>query len=479
MDMLGNIIPSIPPKNKIWRKVKMRKNLCLIVVAIAILSMISVYPVQAITMLDQEYLSALAMNTDTMDFMSISGDATSYLDDSSYLVTFDGHVISGCLLGAVEVIMSHPITDLSWEKVWDTIGTENMTITAGGIGSILVNFQMFGIAEWTLDVSTSFDSEETSVEVGIYAWTYISGSAFDYDDCELSLPQYTLSIWASSGGTTDPAPGTYNDYGESVTVKATAYSGYYFNYWLLDGFMRYINPITVTMDSDHDLEAHFAELTLTISASTGGTTDPAPGTYTYDYCESVTVKATAYGPYYVFDYWLLNGLLSYRNPITVTMWSEYTLKAYFEYTGWVPRPCPTLFAWNGSNYVDYGVIEIHNPTGEDVVREVPIQAEDVDITNNKAKFRLREGWEGLEFSESVIDQVELYAINEDGKQKRCPLLSAEHSRLGDVQEYIVSSDDVKAQILLLETIDLTFKVPEDVQGFTFVIEGCNIIKWDP
>lgn len=139
-------------------------------------------------------------------------------------------------------------------------------------------------------------------------------------------------------------------------------------------------------------------------------------------------------------------------------------------------PCPTLYAWNGNDYVDYGVIDIHNPSGEDVVREVPIQAEDVDITNNKAKFRLREGWEGLEFSESVIDQVRLYAINEDGKQKRCPLLNTEHSRLGDVQKFIVASDDVKVQILLLETIDLTFKVSEDVQGYTFVIEGNNIIK---
>jgi len=32
-------------------------------------------------------------------------------------------------------------------------------------------------------------------------------------------------------------------------------------------------------------------------------------------------------------------------------------------------PCPTLFVWNGENYVDYGVIDIHNPNGEDVIRE--------------------------------------------------------------------------------------------------------------
>jgi len=213
---------------------------------------------------------------------------------------------------------------------------------------------------------------------------------------------------------------------------------------------------------------------LSISASSGGTTYPAPGTYTYSYGSSVTVTAQGYSRY-IFDYWILDGATKYGNEITVTMDSDHDLTAYFEYIGYVGG-CPTLFVWDGSGYVDYGVIDIHNPTGEDVVREVPVQAEDVGISNYKATFRLREGWEGLNFSESVIDQVKLYAINEDGKLKLCPLLSATHSRLGDVREYVVSSDDVKVQTLLLETIDLTFKVREDFQGFVFVIEGCNLSK---
>ena len=73
-----------------------------------------------------------------------------------------------------------------------------------------------------------------------------------------------------------------------------------------------------------------------------------------------------------------------------------------------------MFVWNGSEYVDYGVIDIHNPTGEDVTREVPIQKEDVSLSNYKAKFKLREGWLGLNFSESVIDQVKLYAVDNYG-----------------------------------------------------------------
>jgi hypothetical protein len=142
-------------------------------------------------------------------------------------------------------------------------------------------------------------------------------------------------------------------------------------------------------------------------------------------------------------------------------------------------PCPTLFAWNGSVWVNYGVIDIHNPTGEDVVREVPILKEDVGMSSYKAVFRLREGWPGLNFSESVIDHAKLYAVDSQGNRYLCPLVKAEHSRLGNVLPQLIASDDIKTQILLLETIDLTFIMPyptSQIQSYIFVIEGCNMLK---
>jgi len=139
--------------------------------------------------------------------------------------------------------------------------------------------------------------------------------------------------------------------------------------------------------------------------------------------------------------------------------------------------CPTLFVWNGTAYVDYGVIDIHNPTGEDVIREVPILKEDVGISNYRTVFRLREGWIGLNFSESVIDQVKLYAVDRYGNRHLCPLISATHSRLGNILLKLLASDDYRVQTLLLETIDLTFSIPyQNIQSFTFIIEGCNIYK---
>jgi hypothetical protein len=139
--------------------------------------------------------------------------------------------------------------------------------------------------------------------------------------------------------------------------------------------------------------------------------------------------------------------------------------------------CPTLFVWNGTRYVDYGVLSIHNPSGEDIVRTTPIAVQDVAVNNYQATFRLREGWPGLNCSESAIDQVELYAVDSYGNRYLCPLINATHSRLGNVWLKLLFSDDWKTQTLLFDTIDLTFIVPyPNIQCYVFVIEGCNQLK---
>jgi hypothetical protein len=102
---------------------------------------------------------------------------------------------------------------------------------------------------------------------GIQVWAKVSlppNNPFDVLDIWVG-PIYlrihrshALSISATSGGNTEPYPGTYHYYeGTSVTVTAFAYSGYTFDHWLLDGSIYYQNPITVTMNSDHNLKAYF------------------------------------------------------------------------------------------------------------------------------------------------------------------------------------------------------------------------------
>lgn len=71
------------------------------------------------------------------------------------------------------------------------------------------------------------------------------------------IQQYTLTIEAGSGGTTDPSPGTYtHDSGTSETIKAIPNTGYQFSNWSGDASGT-ANPITVTMDSDKSIKANF------------------------------------------------------------------------------------------------------------------------------------------------------------------------------------------------------------------------------
>jgi hypothetical protein len=77
--------------------------------------------------------------------------------------------------------------------------------------------------------------------------------------------QYQLSINATTGGTTDPPPGSHWYYsGQSVSVTALANSGYAFSNWLLDGGNAgSASPLTVTMSSAHTLTGNYVFFTST------------------------------------------------------------------------------------------------------------------------------------------------------------------------------------------------------------------------
>jgi len=69
--------------------------------------------------------------------------------------------------------------------------------------------------------------------------------------------QPILTISATTGGTTDPSPGTYtHDSGIQVSVQAIPNSGYQFSGWSGD-VSGMTNPITITMDSDKSVIANF------------------------------------------------------------------------------------------------------------------------------------------------------------------------------------------------------------------------------
>ena len=111
-----------------------------------------------------------------------------------------------------------------------------------------------------------------------------------------SLSMRELTVEAAYGGTTDPAPGSYDyDYGTEVTITAIPDDNYRFSEWIGDvpAGCENDNPVTITMDSDKTITANFIrQYTLTVAAGNGGTTDSAPGSYTYDSGTQVSITAT-------------------------------------------------------------------------------------------------------------------------------------------------------------------------------------------
>jgi hypothetical protein len=169
-------------------------------------------------------------------------------------------------------------------------------------------------------------------------------------------PQFRLTISAGSGGTTSPQPGDHwYTAGTPVQVNANPNSGYDFNRWLLDGNPYYQNPITVTMNNHHTLQASFTQGTYDISTAaayiyngrfnpfevpfyidgeevgtTGSTYQVSPGYHTF------AVPGVAYawpggggyaGGAIVFLGWYWIGT---DNPIGITVEQDMSLGAIYE-----------------------------------------------------------------------------------------------------------------------------------------------------
>ncbi|MBA7714211.1 hypothetical protein ES703_123228 [subsurface metagenome] len=76
---------------------------------------------------------------------------------------------------------------------------------------------------------------------------------------EYTIPQKTLTITSTVGGTTDPSPDSYDhNKGANVSVLAIPDSRYVFDRWELDGVdAGDDNPIIVPMDEDYTIHAVF------------------------------------------------------------------------------------------------------------------------------------------------------------------------------------------------------------------------------
>lgn len=156
---------------------------------------------------------------------------------------------------------AYDVTDAGYDDLWAT------SYWGGGIGNFSSPSRQycFNMIRWIQKRTNP------SSYYGIKIWAQVSldhpyNNPYDVDmiwvgPIHLKIHRsHKLSISTTSGGNTEPLPGSYHyKEGTSVTVAAYAYSGYDFEYWLLDGTIKYGNPITVTMNFDHDLTACFEE----------------------------------------------------------------------------------------------------------------------------------------------------------------------------------------------------------------------------
>jgi hypothetical protein len=108
-----------------------------------------------------------------------------------------------------------------------------------------------------------------------------------------------------------------------------------------------ISSISVLMDNNHTATAHYTQVimyTLTIITTTGGSTNPQPGTYYYPAGSTVQVTAIP-NARYIFNHWELNGIdVSSASSYMVLMSGNQTLKAVFSLVpaGWF---VPEWFYW--------------------------------------------------------------------------------------------------------------------------------------
>jgi hypothetical protein len=165
--------------------------------------------------------------------------------------------------------------------------------------------------------------------------------------------EYSLDISAGYGGTTNPSPDTYY-YVEDSEVQVQAYATeqyYYFDHWNLDGGYYSNNPtVTVTMNTNHDLDAVFTydpppppEHDLTVlcydqynnpgyvslyidSEYMGLTMD----TYSVEEGQRTLQVPDQVGDHYFYA-WYYDGDYHYNNPITVSVYADKTVTACYLY----------------------------------------------------------------------------------------------------------------------------------------------------
>lgn len=140
--------------------------------------------------------------------------------------------------------------------------------------------------------------------------------------------------------------------------------------------------------------------------------------------------------------------------------------------------CPNLLVWNGTNFVDEGVLPIHNVDNldADIIYSHLLKTIPKTSMNHYYLLKLSEIALGYNDSHSYIDHVSLQVLDTVGIPRDFQLVVAWHSRLGNVLLELSLSDDIWTETYKGDEIILVFWMrwkPEAASGFVFQIEGRN------
>lgn len=186
------------------------------------------------------------------------------------------------------------------------------------------------------------------------------------------------------------------------------------------------------------------------------------------------------GWFYVFYDWKNIGLKGDRD-ITVSLFSDMTITARYANStpggggggggGCLPWEChyeawsPTLFVWNGSNYVKEAIFHLHGDSDITVWHDIEFLVPE----RGHYLLSLRE----LNQSVSYIDYVKLYAVDTNGNMYPIHLTHAVHNESGNVKQLLKFDDNQRVNLAPSQTIDLKFETPEieNIAYFIFEIQG--------
>jgi hypothetical protein len=194
--------------------------------------------------------------------------------------------------------------------------------------------------------------------------------------------------------------------------------------------------------------------------------------YDYDGCNPSTgdCKVTPFTDFcssdYVIEYFVSGSFCAATSYNCKNYGSSYTCSGGRCTSGGGGGGCPFLRVWDGEKFVNLGKLNIHSFRGDKIV-ETSFNMEPIE--KGKYQIILEEApYFPLLDTGSNIDYVRL----KDKYGNECKLISAIHSKNGNIIQLLIKSDDLKARLNQKEKIVLTF---EGCSGndFQFTIEGNN------